>query len=148
MRKLVTVTDRFRAASAGAGTSCWWTLWATGDLHAGRTEWFDGRAPQFDRGNVPAAWWDASPLKDVDRVVTPMLLFVGERDARNPWTEGALFHRALTDRGVPCDLWIAPGDGHGDWNALNLLHKANLEVALFERHLRSREYQAERAPDA
>ncbi|MDX1605144.1 MAG: prolyl oligopeptidase family serine peptidase, partial [Candidatus Competibacterales bacterium] len=145
-KKLVTMTDRFRAASAGAGASCWWTMYALGDLRVTRDHWFGG-PPRFEDGD-PGIWWDASPMRDVAKAKTPMLLFYGEEDRRNPWFEGALFHRALQDNGIECRLFLAPGQGHGDWKKSFHLAKANLEIEFFERLLNGREYDFEPAPGA
>jgi dipeptidyl aminopeptidase/acylaminoacyl peptidase len=37
----------------------------------------------------------------------------GERDARVPLPQGLEFYRAMKELGVPCQLVIYPGQGHG-----------------------------------
>ena len=56
----------------------------------------------------------SSPLYDLDQVVTPTLVHVGENDPRVPVEHSRALHRSLHHYlDVPCDLVIYPGEGHG-----------------------------------
>ncbi len=80
--KIITFTDRFKAASSGAGVAQWASMYAQSDIRSFRTPWFGGTPWQK---NAPVdVYWNNSPLKDVSNVKTPTLFFVGERDPRVP----------------------------------------------------------------
>jgi dipeptidyl aminopeptidase/acylaminoacyl peptidase len=142
--KLITMTDRFKAASSGASVADWMSFYAQTDVRSFRVAWFGGTPWQK---NAPlAAFWDHSPLKDVSNVTTPTLLFVGETDPRVPLAQSIEMYRALKDSGVPTHLYVAPRDGH-QWQELrHLLFKANAELEWFERYARGRTYVWEKAP--
>ena len=73
--KLITFTDRFKAASSGAGAANWVSMYAQSDVRSYRTPWFGGTPWQK---NAPiAAFWDNSPLKDISKVTTPTIFLVG-----------------------------------------------------------------------
>jgi dipeptidyl aminopeptidase/acylaminoacyl peptidase len=143
--KLITMTTRFKAASAGAGVADWTSMYAQTDTRVNRTVWFGGTPWQK---NAPiAAFWNNSPLKDVANAKTPTLFFVGENDARVPLPQSVEMYRALKSHGVPTHLYVAPREGH-QWNELrHQIFKANTELAWFERHALGRTtYVPERAP--
>src|SRR5438046_4778485 len=80
--KMITFTDRFKAASSGAGAGNWISMYAQSDVRSYRTPWFGGTPWQKD---APiSVYWDNSPLKDVWKVKTPTIFLVGERDVRVP----------------------------------------------------------------
>ena len=94
--KIVTFTDRFKAASSGAGAAQWVSMYAQSDIRTYRTPWFGGTPWQK---NAPIdAYWNHSPLKDVANVKTPTLFFVGERDPRVPMPQSIEMYRALKSR--------------------------------------------------
>ena len=96
--KIITFTDRFKAASSGAGVAQWMSMYAQSDIRAFRTPWFGGTPWQK---NAPIdAYWNNSPLKDVANVKTPTLFFVGERDPRVPMPQSVEMYRALKSNGV------------------------------------------------
>jgi dipeptidyl aminopeptidase/acylaminoacyl peptidase len=56
--KIITVTDRFKAASAGAGAADWVSMYAQSDVRTYRTPWFGGTPWQKD---APIdIYWDNS----------------------------------------------------------------------------------------
>jgi dipeptidyl aminopeptidase/acylaminoacyl peptidase len=144
VNKLISMTSRFKAAVSGAGVANWTSMYAQTDLRATRTDWFGGTPWQKD---APiATYWEHSPLRDVAKVTTPTLLFVGENDARVPKEQSIEMFRALRSNGVPTKLWIAPREPH-QWGELrHLLFKANTELEWFERYAMSRTYVWEKAP--
>ena len=109
--KLITFTDRFKAAAAGAGAANWISMYAQSDIRSYRTPWFGGTPWQK---NAPIdAYWNNSPLKDVANVKTPTIFFVGEKDPRVPMPQSVEMHRALKSNGVPTHLYVAPREPHG-----------------------------------
>jgi dipeptidyl aminopeptidase/acylaminoacyl peptidase len=143
--KLITVTTRFKAASAFAGAADWTSMYAQSDQRARRTVWFGGTP--WQEGAPIASFWNNSPLKDASRVKTPTLFFVGENDARVPLPQSIEMYRALRSNGVPTHLYVAPREGH-EWSELrHEIFKANTELAWFERYALGRTtYVPEQAP--
>ena len=142
--KLITMTDRFKAASSGASVANWTSFYAQTDSRSFRVTWFGGTPWQKD---APiAAFWDNSPLKDVANVKTPTLLWAGDADARVPMPATVEMWRALKSNGVPTHLEIGPGEGH-QWGQLrHLIFKANTELEWFERYAMGRTYTPEKMP--
>jgi dipeptidyl aminopeptidase/acylaminoacyl peptidase len=142
--KIITFTDRFKAASAGAGAANWVSMYAQSDIRAFRTPWFGGTPWQK---NAPIdVYWANSPLKDVANVKTPTLFFVGERDPRVPLPQSVEMHRALKSLGVPTHLYVAPREPHGWGELRHQLFKVNTEIAWFEQYATHRPYAPEQAP--
>ena len=142
--KIITHTDRFKAASSGAGAVNWISMYAQSDVRIYRTPWFGGTPWQKD---APIdAYWDHSPLKDISKVTTPTLVLVGENDVRVPMPQSVELYRALKSNGVPTHLYVAPREPHG-WRELrHELYKVNIELDWFEKYALDREYSWEEAP--
>ncbi len=142
--KIITVTDRYKAASSGAGAANWISMYAQSDIREYRTPWFGGTPWQ---ANAPIdLYWDHSPLKDVSKVKTPTLFLVGERDPRVPLPQSVEMYRALKSNGVPTHLYVAPREGHS-WSELrHRLFKLQIEMEWFEKHLFNRAYVWEKGP--
>ena len=142
--KLITFTNRFKAASSAAGASNWTSFFAETDTRSSRASWFGGM-PWGQNAPVDL-FWNSSPLKDATNIRTPTLLIAGEEDARVPMAQSVEMLRALKFNGVPSALHIAPREGH-QWAELrHQLSKANAELEWFERYVRQRPYVWERAP--
>jgi dipeptidyl aminopeptidase/acylaminoacyl peptidase len=144
--KIVTMTDRFKAASSTAGISNWISLYGQTDNTSFRRTWFGGTPWRKD---LPFdLFWDNSPIKDVSRVKTPTLFFAGETDTRVPKEQSIEMFRALKSLNVATALLIAPNEGH-QWTALaRVLHKANVELEWFEKYANGRAYTWEKAPSS
>jgi dipeptidyl aminopeptidase/acylaminoacyl peptidase len=144
VNKLITVTDRFKAAASAAGAANWISMYAQTDTRVDRDLWFGGTPWQKD---APfSVYWDQSPLKDAWRVTTPTIFLYGENDARVPMQQGLEMFRALKANGVPTHLYVAPRDQH-QWTELrHQLFKGNVELEWFERHVRGQSYAWESAP--
>jgi dipeptidyl aminopeptidase/acylaminoacyl peptidase len=142
--KVITATDRFKAASSGAGVAQWVSMYAQTDIRAFRTPWFGGTPWQK---NAPIdAYWNNSPLKDVANVKTPTLFFVGERDPRVPMPQSIEMYRALKANGVPTHLYVAPREPHGWGELRHQLFKLNAEIEWFEKYATKRPFTWEKAP--
>jgi dipeptidyl aminopeptidase/acylaminoacyl peptidase len=142
--KLITFTDRFKAAASGAGAANWISMYAQSDIRSYRTPWFGGTPWQKD---APIdAYWNNSPLKDVSNVKTPTIFFVGEKDPRVPMPQSVEMHRALKSNGVPTHLYVAPREPHGWAELRHQLFKCNVEMEWFEKYATKRPYTWEKAP--
>jgi dipeptidyl aminopeptidase/acylaminoacyl peptidase len=143
--KIITHTDRFKAASSGAGAVNWISMYGQSDTRIQRTPWFGGTPWQKD---APIdLYWGHSPLKDIWKVKTPTIVLVGENDVRVPPPQSVELYRALKSNGVPTHLYIAPREPHG-WRELrHELFKMNVELDWFEKHVRGKDYTWEKAPE-
>jgi dipeptidyl aminopeptidase/acylaminoacyl peptidase len=142
--KIITHTNRFKAASSGAGAVNWISMYAQSDVRIYRTPWFGGTPWQED---APIdKYWGQSPLKDIYKVTTPTIILVGENDVRVPPPQSVELYRALKSNGVDTRLYIAPREPH-IWGELrHELFKVNVELDWFEKHVRANDYEWETAP--
>ena len=79
---------------------------------------------------------EVSPLTHVDRMEAPLLLIHGANDPRVPLSEAEQLHRALRDRGIPCELLVYPDEGHGLQKLHNKLDAYPKAVAFLDAALR------------
>ena len=105
----ITQTDRFRAASAGAGANDLISMYSQTDI------------PEFYHTYLgPKPWedWelyeDRSAYRHVENVTTPLLIQVGERDERVPAEQSIQFFEAVRAIGkAPTELVLYPDQPHG-----------------------------------
>ncbi len=143
--KLITHTDRFRAACSGAGAVDWTSQFGESDTFYGRTWWFNGKPWQE---NAPTRnYLESSVMKDLWKVQTPTLIFVGEKDVRVPASQSKMLFRALRDLGVESELYVAPGEPHGFRKPSHRLFRINKELEWFERHVHGKDYQYSLPPE-
>jgi len=143
--KIITFTDRFKAACSGAGAANWISMYGQSDVRIYRTPWFGG-TPWEENAPIDV-YWENSPLSDVARVTTPTIFLVGQNDLRVPMPQSVEMHRALKTNGVPTHLYVAPREPHGWGELRHRLFKANVELDWFERWIMERDYEWEKAPD-
>jgi dipeptidyl aminopeptidase/acylaminoacyl peptidase len=142
--KIITYTDRFKAASSGAGAANWVSMYAQSDVRIYRTPWFEG-SPWEENAPIDT-FWQNSPLADVAAVSTPTIFLVGQEDNRVPMPQSVEMYRGVKANDVPTHLYVAPREAHG-WSELrHRLFKANVEIAWFERWVRDRTYDWVKAP--
>lgn len=141
--KIITFTDRFKAASSAAGTANWISMYSQSDTRIYRTPWFNGTPWQKD---APIdTYWDHSPLKDIANVTTPTMIIVGGADVRVPKEQSIELYRALKSNGVDTDLYIVPREQH-NWKELrHKLEKMNIEMSWFQKHLFNKNFKYEDA---
>lgn len=142
--KVITFTDRFKAAASGAGASNWVSMYAQSDTRRNRTPWFGGTPWQKD---APIdLYWESSPLKYAHRVTTPTIFLVGSNDLRVPPEQSVEIYRALKSNGVPTHLYLFPREPHVFNELRHQLFKVNVELDWFEKYARGQKYTWERAP--
>ena len=131
---LITKTDRFKAASTGAGVLDMVIQWGTEDT--------PGHVVNYMQGlpwATPDAYRSASPVYDLHKVRTPTLIHVGGNDARVPPANARALYRALRYYlDVPVELIVYPGEGHGLTTYENRKGKMEWDLAWFDRYLLSR----------
>ncbi|MGE3275978.1 MAG: prolyl oligopeptidase family serine peptidase [Vicinamibacterales bacterium] len=142
--KLITMTDRFKAAISTSGAANWISLFAQTDSREDRDVVLEGTPWQAD---APfGALWAQSPLSTVWKASTPTLLIVGERDRRVPMPQSVEMYRGLKANGVPVRLLVGPREAHSWGELRHVLSQAAEGLWWMEHYALGREYERERAP--
>ena len=97
--------------------------------------WF----PQWDFGGsyskAGKTYEKWNPVNHVDDWQTPMLVVLGEKDFRVPYTQGLGAFTALQERSIPSQLLVFPDENHWVLNAKNSLQWHETVFAWLERWL-------------
>jgi dipeptidyl aminopeptidase/acylaminoacyl peptidase len=105
---VVTQTNRFAAAVSQRSVADWASFWYTADFTLFRPTWF--RAYPFQD---PEEFSARSPVRYAEKIQTPLMLTVGERDERTPPGQGAEpMFRALKAQKKPTAMIVFPGETH------------------------------------
>jgi len=105
---LTTSSDRFRAISVGAGISNWATYYYNTDITPFTINYL-GDDPADD----PQIYQLTSPMTYIKKAKTPTLIQHGELDRRVPIPNAYELRQGLEDRGVPVEMVVYKGFGHG-----------------------------------
>jgi dipeptidyl aminopeptidase/acylaminoacyl peptidase len=105
---LTTSSDRFKAISVGAGISNWATYYYNTDITTFTPNYL-GANPADD----PQIYQLTSPMTYIKKAKTPTLIQHGELDKRVPIPNAYELRQGLEDRGVPVELVVYKGFGHG-----------------------------------
>ncbi len=105
---LTTSSDKFRAISVGAGISDWATYYYNTDITPFTIQYL-GADPVID----PQIYAKTSPMTYIKGAKTPTLIQHGELDRRVPIPNGYELRQGLEDRGVPVEMVVYKGFGHG-----------------------------------
>jgi len=129
---LIAETDRFKAASSGAGVLDQALQWAVEDT-PGHVINFMGAALPWQN---PEHYLKGSPLYGLASVTTPTLIHVGGNDPRVPPAHSRGLYRALRIYlGVPTELVVYPGAHHGLTTYTHREAKMAWDLAWFEKYL-------------
>jgi len=129
---VVTQTNRFSAAIAGAGISNWVSDYGTADIPRTKESEFFG-APWEPRGYE--LLWRQSPIHYAANVTTPTMFVHGEADLRVPIEQGEQMYTALRKRRIPARMVRYPDSYHGGWTAWNTVHRYWQEIQWWDRWL-------------
>lgn len=77
-----------------------------------------------------------NPVNHVAKWKTPMLVVLGEKDFRVPYTQGLGAFTALQERGIPAQLLVFPDENHWVLNAKNAVQWHNTVFAWLDRWLK------------
>ena len=105
---LTTSSTRFKAISVGAGISDWATYYYNTDITPFTIQYL-GADPVAD----PEVYRKTSPVSYVKGARTPTLIQHGSNDRRVPIANAYQLRQALEDRGVPVEMVVYNGFGHG-----------------------------------
>jgi dipeptidyl aminopeptidase/acylaminoacyl peptidase len=113
--QLLTQTTAFRAAISFAGVADWLGYYRANQARGDETipNFLGGRKPE----DSPELYDRISPVQHADRIRTPLLLVIGDKDSipggGSRYRDTLAFHDALRKAGSPVELIVHPGHGHG-----------------------------------
>ena len=121
--QMITMTNRYAAAMAGAPVSNMISAY-------GGIRWESGLNRQFQyekqQSRIGATLWEApelyienSPIFNLPKVKTPLLIMSNDEDGAVPWYQGIELFTGLKRLGKPCWMLNYNGDKH------NLMKNAN-----------------------
>jgi dipeptidyl aminopeptidase/acylaminoacyl peptidase len=105
---IITQTDRFKAASVGAGLPNLMSFSGTADVPDFVVDYFGG-----EFWEEPEAWQAHSALFNIDGVTTPTLIQHGEEDRRVPISQAYELRNALSRQDVDVTMVVYPRQPHG-----------------------------------
>ena len=105
---ILSQTDRFKAASVGAGIPNLMSFTGTADVPGFVPDYFGG-----EFWEVPEAWQEHSALFNIGGATTPTLIQHGEEDARVPVSQAYELRNALERQGVDVTMVVYPRQPHG-----------------------------------
>jgi dipeptidyl aminopeptidase/acylaminoacyl peptidase len=105
---LTTSSRAFKAISVGAGISDWATYYYNTDITPFTIQYL-GADPAMD----PAIYAKTSPMTYIKNAATPTLIQHGELDRRVPIPNAYELRQGLENRGVPVEMVVYKGFGHG-----------------------------------
>lgn len=128
---IITHTNRFKAASVGAGVTNLWSFTGTADIPGFLPDYFGGEPwDQFK------AFTEHSPMSFVKNVKTPTLVLHGESDVRVPTSQGYELYHALKRMGVTTKMVVYPRTPHGPREPKFILDIAQRNVDWTDKYAR------------
>jgi dipeptidyl aminopeptidase/acylaminoacyl peptidase len=114
---MVTQTNRFRAAAAGAPvgnmTSAYSGIrWGTGQPRQFQYEQTQSRMARL-LYEAPLEYLENSPVFHIQNVQTPLLILHNDQDNAVPWYQGIELYLGLRRTGKEAYLWSYNGESHG-----------------------------------
>ena len=138
----VTKTERFKAASMGAGLPNLISMVTTTDIpnylvaHMGDEFWNDYETYEKH-----------SAMYRIKNVTTPTQVIHGANDLRVPFTQGQEFYVALKRMGVPTEMVVYPRTPHGPREPKFLMDVSGRIMTWFEKHLNRTRPAAPEVPE-
>lgn len=127
---IVTQTQRFKVASAGAPVTNLMSFNGTADIPGFVPDYFGGQFwDQMD------AYQKHSAMFNVKGVKTPTMIEHGDADIRVPISQGYEFYNALKAQGVPTRMIVLPRQPHGPTEPKMQLAVMQANVEWFEKYL-------------
>ena len=127
---VVTKTNRFKAASMGAGLPNLISMTTTTDI------------PDYLVAHMGGEFWEDyetyekhSAIYRIKNVTTPTQVIHGAKDLRVPFTQGQEFYVALSRLGVPTEMIVYPRTPHGPREPKFLMDVSERILTWFEQHL-------------
>lgn len=130
---IVTKTNRFKAAMAGAPVTNLMSFNGTADIPDFLPSYFE---KEF--WDDPAVYSKHSAMFNIKNAVTPTLVIHGLNDERVPPEQGYQLHRALQRRGVPTQMVVYPRQPHGFQEPKFIQNVGDRTMTWFDQYLRKR----------
>jgi dipeptidyl aminopeptidase/acylaminoacyl peptidase len=127
--RLLTLTNRFKAASMGAGPYNLFSQSSTTDLHRLLPDYLGNHLENHD------FYRDRSPIFAAAKVATPCLIQHGETDQRVPVSQAYEWYRALELAGQSPTLILFPNSGHHISDPKARLDAMQQNLSWFRHHL-------------
>lgn len=129
--QLVTMTNRYKAAMAGAPVGNMFSAF-------GGIRWSTGMSRQFQyektQSRIGKTIWEApelyvenSPVFHLPNVQTPLLIMHNDDDGAVPWYQGIEIFTGMRRLGKPCWLLNYNGDGH---NLMKMANRRDLSIRM------------------
>ncbi len=120
---IITKTDRFKAASAGAPVTNLMSFNGTADIPSFVPDYFES-----EFWDDPDVYAKHSAMFHIKNAKTPTLIQHGENDIRVPIAQGYELYNALRRRGVPTRMIVLPRQPHG-------IQEPKLQIATMQSNL-------------
>lgn len=104
---IVARTNRFRAAVTQRCVSDWASMYYSSDFALFTPSWF--RRPPYED---PGEYADRSPVRDLGKIETPLMVIHSEEDWRTPIAQGEVMFRGLKQQRKPVVMVRFPGENH------------------------------------
>ncbi len=128
---MLTQTNRFHAAMAGAGVANWQSYYGENLIDQWMIPYF-GASVYAD----PAVYARSSPINFIKGVSTPTLILVGDSDKECPAPQSYEYWHALRALGVETKLVVYENEGHAFRNPADVEDRLRRTVSWFDDHLR------------
>jgi len=133
----ITQTNRFKAASLGAGVYAWPCEYGPGFNHDVRL-WHIGGTPW----NNTEAWLEQSAFTYVENVQTPTFLIHGTKDTTDTEAQSMLFFTALKDIGkAPVRYVRVPREPHGFREPRHQRTRTVEEIKWIQKHVMNQDWE-------
>ena len=114
--QLITMTDKYAAAMAGAPVSNMFSAYGGIRWGSGLNRQFQYEATQSRIGKTiweaPELYIENSPLFHLPNVSTPLLIMHNDEDGAVPWYQGIELYNGMRRLGKPCWMLTYNGDDH------------------------------------
>lgn len=127
---IVTKTQRFKAASVGAGVTNLMSFTGTADIPSFLPDYFGGEP--WDRIET---YMKHSAMFQVKGVSTPTQIIHGEQDKRVPLSQGLEFYNALKRQGCVTEMIVYPRQPHGIREPKFIVDIGTRILGWFNKHL-------------
>jgi dipeptidyl aminopeptidase/acylaminoacyl peptidase len=128
---IITKTDRFKAASAGAPVTNLMSFNGTADIPSFIPDYFEA-----EFWDDPEVYVKHSAMFNIKNAKTPTLIQHGDADVRVPISQGYELYQALKRRGVPTRMIVLPRQPHGPNEPRQSMAMMQSNLEWFEKYLK------------
>ncbi len=140
--QMITMTNRFAAAMAGAPVSNMFSAYGGIRWGSGLNRQFQYESSQSRIGKTiweaPDLYFENSPLFHLPKVQTPLLIMHNDHDGAVPWYQGIELYNGMRRLQKPCWMLNYNNDDH---NLKNLANRIDLSIRMrqfFDHYLKNK----------